>query len=318
MLKSIRMKKPYLKKVMGVNKSHHLFSFQPFSFAMVFLCSFLCSSAQAQTDSSRSVNKKGLHTFTMVAGTGYVGGLITLNHFWYKNTARQSFRFFNDNAEWKQVDKAGHFYTSFYLSYATASALKGYHVTHRRANMIGSLAGFLLSVPVEIMDGFSDGYGASAGDLVADAAGSVFFSGQQLAWNEIRIFPKFSFHRTGYAQLRPELLGENLLSEMVKDYNGQTYWLSFDVDKFTSFPRWLNIAVGYGAQQMIFARDGKNQDMGFTPFRQYYLSFDFDLTSIKTRSKVVKTLLYVANAIKFPSPTIEFSKKGSKFHSFYF
>ena len=118
--------------------------------------------------------------------------------------------------------------------------------------------------------------------------------------------------------MRPSLLGDNLLSETVKDYNGQTYWLSVDVDKFVSFPGWLNLAVGYGAQDMVFARDAANEASGFSPYRQYYLALDVDLSGIRTRSRVVRTLLYLVSTIRLPAPAIEFSTRGSKFHPFYF
>ena len=153
---------------------------------------------------------------------------------------------------------------------------------------------------------------------MADAAGPLFFLSQQLAWKEIRIQPKFSFQRTHYPSFRPELLGDDLFSEIVKDYNGQTYWFSFDVDKFTSFPRWLNIAVGYGAHEMVNARDSQNEAQGFSPYRQYYLALDLDLTAIRTRSRFLKALLYVANTVRLPAPALEFSRNGSKFHPFYF
>ena len=285
---------------------------------LLILCFFLnCHSIAAQTDSIQ-LKRRQLNTFMIASGAAYTAGLVTLNHVWYKDTERRSFRFFNDNAEWKQADKAGHFFASFYLSDVPARMLKGYGVDEKKANLLGALSGFLLTLPIEVFDGFSDGYGASVGDVVADAAGPAFFLGQQLLWQEIRVHPKFSFHRTGYAPLRPELLGDNLISEIVKDYNGQTYWLSFDLDKFTTFPKWLNLAVGYGAQEMIYARDTPNVVRGLNPHRQYYLALDLDLSGIKTRSKLVKTLLYVANTIRLPAPAIEFSAGGTKFHSFYF
>ena len=133
---------------MEVNKTHHSFFFRAFTFPFLFFCTLFCYSTHAQTDSTTVVNRKKLKTFIIASGVGYGAGLLTLNHLWYKNTERQSFRFFNDNAEWKQVDKAGHFYASFNLSYATASALKGRHVSCQKADMIGSLAGFLLTVPI--------------------------------------------------------------------------------------------------------------------------------------------------------------------------
>jgi uncharacterized protein YfiM (DUF2279 family) len=301
---------------MEENKFQCSFSLASFAFLLIFctVCSF---STHAQPDSSQ-VNRRKLKTIIVASASGYAAGLVVLNHVWYKDTGRQSFRFFNDNAEWKQLDKFGHFYNSFYLSYTSSRLLTISRIPDRKAYVFGALAGFLLTVPIEIMDGFSDGYGASAGDLVADAAGPAFFLAQKLSWNEIRMYPKLSFHRSGYAPLRPELLGDNLLSEIVKDYNGQTFWLSLDLDKFTAFPKWLNVAVGYGGQDMIYARDEQNLAQGFYPFRQYYFALDFDVTSIKTRSKFLKTLLFVVNAIKLPSPTVEFSKKGTRFRPFYF
>jgi len=274
--------------------------------------------AQPLADSTQ-VNRKRLNTFIIGSSAAYGVTLVGLNELWYKGNGRQDFRFFNDNYEWKQVDKIGHFYASFYLSYTAARILRWADVPTRKANFAAALTGFLLLVPVEVFDGFSPAYGASAGDLIADAAGPALYLGQTLAWGEIRISPKFSFHRTSYAPLRPNILGSDLSSEILKDYNGQTYWLSVDMDKFIpAFPKWLNLAVGYGANGMVSADDGQNRDLGYKPIRQYYLALDFDLTAIRTRSKAVKTLIYIANMVRLPAPAIEFSPHSTRFYAFYF
>jgi hypothetical protein len=60
---------------------------------------------------------------------------------------------------------------------------------------------------------------------------------------------KFSFHTTQY-QYRPNVLGSSLAEQMLKDYNGQTYWLSVNLHSFykgSKIPKWLNLAIGYGA-----------------------------------------------------------------------
>lgn len=267
---------------------------------------------------STGIDGSKLRRFTITTGALYVAGVAGLNYVWYKDTERQSFRFFNDNAEWKQMDKAGHFFSSFYLSALPSSTLKRCGVPSRKADLYGAIAGFMLTIPIEVMDGFSDGYGASPGDAVADAAGPLFFLGQQLGWNEVRIFPKLSFHRTDFPQRNPQLLGDNLLSEIVKDYNGQTFWLSLDMDRFAAVPAWLNLAVGYGAEGMINARDKQNLARGYDPYRQYFIGLDFDLTAIKTRSKLLRSVLSVVNTVRLPAPAFELSRKGSKFHLFYF
>lgn len=283
---------------------------------LLFLSS---ASGFSQADSVQQIHKPRLRTLVIGGTAAYGLTLAGLNHLWYADTRRQSFRFFNDNAEWKQVDKLGHFYSSFYFSYGTSRALQACRVPVRKADLWGALTGFAVLVPVEIFDGFSDAYGASTGDLIADAAGSTFYLGQSYLWNEVRIHPKFSFHRTDYAPQRPNTLGKGLPDEILKDYNGQTYWLSVDMDKFIHFPKWLNLAVGYGAQGMVYARTSQNLDAGVgTPYRQYYLSLDLDLSAFKTRSKVWNTLLFVASMIKVPAPSIEFSARGTRFHAFYF
>jgi len=272
----------------------------------------------AQADTTR-VYKKRLRSFVIGSTAGYAITMTGLNELWYKGNGHQSFTFFNDNSEWKQVDKLGHFYSAFYFSYGTSRALKWCSVKPRKSDLVGALVGFGVMAPIEIFDGFSPAYGASVGDLVADAAGAAFFLGQARLWDEPRIFPKFSFHRTDYAPMRPNLLGDGMPSEIFKDYNGQTYWLSVDMDKFIRFPKWLNIAAGYGAQGMTYARDEETIAAGFAPpYRQYYIGLDFDLRAIKSRSKVVNTLLFVANMIKLPAPTFEFSTKGTRFHVLYF
>jgi Predicted periplasmic lipoprotein (DUF2279) len=284
-----------------------------------FLCfALMVSQASAQSTDSLQIDRKRLTRFIVFSGVAYSGTLIGLSELWYKDAAQQSFRFFNDNAEWKQIDKLGHFYAGFYFSYGTSKALRWSNVSERKANLIGAATGFLILTPIEIFDGFSDAYGASSGDLIANAAGSAFFLGQSLLWNETRIYPKFSFHRTTYASLRPNTLGDGFTSELLKDYNGQTYWVCFDMDKFTKFPKWLNLAVGYGAQGMVYARDSQNQEAGYSAYRQYYLSVDFDLTGIRTRSKVLKVLFNLVSLVKLPAPAMEFSKKGVKFRPAYF
>jgi hypothetical protein len=276
--------------------------------------------AQAQHSDTvdASINRRGLRIATVSAGVVYGGMIVGLNELWYKDSGRQPFAFFDDTREWKQIDKLGHFYSGFYLSFGASKGLQHFNVPRRKADLIGAIAGFGMLVPIEVLDGFSEAYGASVGDVVADGAGALFFLGQQRLWSEVRLVPKFSFHTTRYSKLRPELLGEGA-SRMLKDYNGQTYWLSADVDKFFTFPKWLNVAVGYGAEGMIYARDEQHAANGYlAPRRQFYLSLDPDLSSIRTRSRLVKTLLFVASMVKIPSPTLEFSGKAARAHLLFF
>lgn len=282
---------------------------------LLFLITHLAFS-QSEDTTVASLNKKGLRHAVFASSLTYTASIASLNHLWYRHADKQSFRFFNDNAEWKQMDKLGHIYSSFYLSYGISRGLQHYHVPEGKADLIGSISAFAALLPIEIFDGYSTAYGASAGDLVANASGPLIYMAQKRIWNEVRIQPKYSFHTTRYAAIRPDVLGRGA-EQIIKDYNGQTFWLSADLDKFMTFPRWLNLAVGYGAEGMIFARDSQHADLAL-PYRQYYLSIDFDLTAIRTRSKVLRTVFFLAGMVKLPAPTLEWSGGSTKFHPLYF
>jgi hypothetical protein len=198
---------------------------------------------------------------------------------------------------------------------------------------------------VEIMDGFSSAWGFSCGDEVANLSGSLLFTLQQYFWDEQRIHWKFSFHQTSFAAERPSELGNSLLSETIKDYNGQTYWLSVSLASFfkkeTKFPKWISLAFGYGATGMVTGKpnviihpDGSvtNNSIAnqseiinsngridyFSRYRKYYFSLDIDFTKIKTKSKLLQSVFSVFNGFKVPFPAIELDKHGINFKPFYF
>lgn len=289
--------------------------------SMLICLSLLFGQATLSFSQDTIPNPNRLKDIALYGGIGYGTSLFILSEAWYKDQGFDKFKFFNDNAEWKQVDKLGHTFTTYNFSRVNYELLKKTHLSDQKAIFWSSAMSTLLSLPVEILDGFSPGFGFSYGDMIANATGSGLFYVQQKAWNEQRIKIKWSFHETSLARQRPNLLGSGLLEELLKDYNGQTYWASFDMHAFSKkrkFPKWLNLAVGYGAQNMVFARDDQNLNAGFNSFRQYYLGIDFDLSYIQTEKRWLKVLLFIADMIRLPAPTLAFTKKGVKGHLFYY
>lgn len=288
-----------------------------------FLLGLLLLFGQSITSFSQEAvpTEDKLKKIILYGGIGYGVSLFTLSQAWYKEQGLENFKFFNDNAEWLQIDKAGHAFTTYSVSRVGYELLKNTRLSDHQAIFWGSAMSTLLLLPVEILDGFSPDFGFSYGDMIANAAGSGLFLGQQVVWKEQRIKLKWSFHQTSLAQLRPNLLGSGLAEELLKDYNGQTYWLSLDVHAFAKesrFPKWLNFSLGYGAQNMVFARNEQNSAAGFENFRQYYLGIDFDLSYIKTDKKWLKALLFIGDTIRLPAPAIEFSKNKVKGRLFYY
>jgi hypothetical protein len=274
---------------------------------------------------SDTLNKKRLKTLVVSETAIATVALIGLNQIWYADYPRSHFHYINDNAEWLQMDKVGHVFSSYHLASLGANSLKWAGASRKSQLIYGSTLGLGFLTVVEIFDGYSANWGASLGDVAANVGGTALYVSQDLLWKEQRIVPKFSFHTTPYASARPNVLGSSLPEQILKDYNGQTYWLSANVHSFaksSSIPKWLNIAFGYGAEGMITGNDEFVNTI-FLPeskrYRQFYLSFDLDLTKIKTKSHFVKTILTVFNSIKIPAPTFEIKGSGgTKFHLLYF
>lgn len=254
---------------------------------------------------------------TVTGGALYAASLAGLYNLWYKDYPQSSFHWFNDSGEWLYMDKAGHTTASYWLARIGYNATRWSGVKENTAIWTGGMLGMVYLTTVEVFDGFSAGWGASPGDLMANTLGSALFIGQQAVWHKQPLSLKFSYWPTDYPQYRPDLLGENGLQSMLKDYNGQTYWLSGNIHSFlqpeSKFPRWLNVALGYGADGMLGANSNPPEYNGeplpdFDRVSQYYLTLDVDLTKIRTRSQTVKLILNTIGFIKIPFPAVEYNK----------
>lgn len=296
------------------------------NYVSIFIFFSIVYSINAQTSSfynkSDSLNIKRRNAVIISETALSLGTLFALDKLWYSDYPRTSFHFKNDNNQWKQMDKMGHVMTSYYLGKVGMEVLDWSGVSKKNQLIYGGTFGFTFLTAVEILDGFSKKWGASWGDILANASGTGLLIGQELLWEEQRIILKYSFSQTNYAKQRPNVLGENFIQQALKDYNGQTYWLSANIwsfNKESNFPKWLNLALGYGADGMLYGENTISNQLLQNPYRQFYLSFDIDLTKIKTNSKFLKTLFTTINFIKIPAPAIEYNtKNGFKLHYLHF
>ena len=293
----------------------------------LFVPSWMNGQEAAKQDTS-GIRRGRLTGVLAVEGTLYVASLTGLYFAWYKDYPQTTFHLFNDDGEWMQVDKCGHAITAFYISRIGYSTYRWSGVNETKAAWFGGLFGFAYMLNVEILDGFSSQWGFSLGDFTANTLGSAIFVTQQLAWHEQRFSLKYSFHQTKYAQYRPDLLGDNLIQNMIKDYNGHSYWISGNISSFlperSKFPRWINVAVGYGSEGMTgaFGNSANHNGQQIPPFpryRKFFLSLDIDLTRIRTKSAILRGIFTVVSFIKIPAPTLEYNTLGQfKVHALYY
>ncbi len=266
---------------------------------------------------------------------GYSGVMIALSSAWYSQYDKTGFHTFNDFPEWKQVDKVGHLYAAYIESRASMEMWRWTGLDRKKRIWIGGMSGAFYQTVIEVLDGFSAGWGWSWSDFSANILGSTALVAQELAWNDQRIKFKFSFHRKNYNdpqlnQRSDKLFGTSSAERLLKDYNGQTYWASMNLKPFfknANLPAWLSISVGYGAEGLFggtqnVAKDDNGNITFNRPdvkrFRQWFIAPDIDLTKIKTNKKGVKFLLTVLSAFKFPTPSLEFSNGKFKAHAIHF
>jgi hypothetical protein len=287
----------------------------------------LCNVNLYSKDTIQSKVNKNFYKFLAVEGVVLTGAITYLKHEWYHDKKRVPFHFYNDFKGWNQVDKFGHFYASYLESNIGYSLLKKFKFSEKKSLYFGGFQGLILETPIEFFDAYYQGWGFSLSDMVANSFGSLFFILQQKFFGKQLIKPKLSFSKSIYSKDANGLLGkDNLLSQFVYDYNGYTYWFSFSPNstfKLSRIPKWLNFALGYGANGMLGEFENKLIYRGvelpnYKRYRQFYFSLDIDLSKIQSNSKFLKKVFNIISYIKIPMPTIELSNKKLKGHYLFF
>lgn len=305
-----------------------------------------------QIDSSRLIRYVGLDGKTIYTITpekrkkrvwlvasgnivGYGAVMVGLYSAWYKDYPQTGFHTFDDWPEWKQMDKAGHFYSAYVESMGSMEMWRWTGIDRKKRIWLGGLSGAFYQTAIEVLDGFSAGWGWSWADFGANMMGSGALIAQELAWDDQRVRFKFSFHNKHYSdpQLEKrsdELFGSSTTQRFIKDYNGQAYWASLNLRSFmpaSNLPPWLSLSLGYGAEGLLGGRRNFDKDEAgnitfnrpdVKRYRQWFLSPDVDFSKIKTHSRAVRLLFTFFNAFKFPAPALEFSDGKLKGHLLYF
>ena len=319
-----------------------------FSILLSIPFSGICQTNQIDTTSyriaflepSKTYNKKRFYAYSAATVAIYTGTIVALDQIWYKDFEKAPFHTFNDLGEWEDMDKVGHLFSAWMESSANFDAALWTGVDRKKARWMGAGFGLLYQTSFEVLDGYSKKWGFSFADVGFNTAGALLFLGQDMAWQDQRIKLKVSSKRINYEsytvtsddgeasmdlQTRAiDLYSGNLAARYIKDYNAQTLWASANIYSFLNneesrFPKWLNIAVGYGAHNMFggFENEWEYEeksyripDGDFPRYRQFYLSLDIDMQKIKTKNNFVRLLLRVANTFKIPAPAIEVNTLG--------
>lgn len=296
---------------------------------------------------SDSLSQQRLNFSYASTGVAYSAVGYGLYNLWYKEYNQSSFHLFNDWNEWRNVDKMGHVSSAYIQSLAGYRIAKWSGVSDNKSIWYGVGLGTISQLGIEIMDGYSTEWGFSIPDMASNILGVGLFALQQNYWKDQKIIMKISNVTRSYPEefilpsngMGPsvslqerakDLYGTNYAQRFFKDYNSQTIWLSFDVSSLLlpnqNWPEWLNLAVGYGAENMFggFSNSWQTNAYQYSlsselypRYSQFFLALDIDFYKIRTKSPFVNTFLDIINSFHIPSPTIEFNTLGEvHFHFF--
>jgi hypothetical protein len=296
-------------------------------FPVLFLLNIFLFSSNVSNGQIDTLNRKCVAAVSISLGGAYITSTAALYHVWYKQSDQTQFHFFDDSRNWLYMDKAGHTYTNYQTARLVSDMYKWSGVNPRTAMWIGTGTGFAFQTTLEMMDGFSSDWGFSWSDVGANLAGAALFGTQEMIWNEQRILPKFSFFPSGFAKYRPEVFGDGFMEQLLKDYNGQNYWLSFSPGTIipeSSFPKWLCFSVGYGVNEKLvgdeeyYSTNYSGSNYEFHSYRQFLISADVDFAKIPCKNKTLAKILKQLNYLKIPFPTVEISRGNLRFNPIYF
>ncbi len=302
--------------------------------------------SQSFFEPSDTLHNKRFNTALIISAATYTGFSFGLYNIWYKKYNQEAFHFFNDWGEWEHMDKAGHFHTAYFQGVLCYKGARWTGLNKKKSLLTGIVCGTLFQSTIEVMDGFSSNWGFSVTDMAANLSGTAAFALQQYYWDDQRIQIKVSSIPASYpdspilstdqnasttlSKRADVLFGKNYFERFLKDYNAQTYWASVNVHSFlpdgNRWPRWLNVAFGYGAQNMyggfnnIWSENERHFQLNaieYPRYRQFYIGFDLDLPKLHPKNPFLKTICSMFNIFKIPSPALEVNTIGQiKFHFF--
>jgi len=274
-------------------------------------------------------NEKEAAGFYTGTGLVFAGSMAVLYYAWYRHDNAGRFRFFNDLNAWRGMDKMGHFTSTWWACQWVYEASQPLNIPARQKLILSIGIPVLFMSTVEVFDGFSQGYGFSVPDMVANGVGASLFFVQQHFWQRQDFVIKASFHENHLYKLRPELLGAGVPETWLKNYNGQTIWMSYPLNKLipvnTAIPDWLCLSAGIGAGGLLGSESNtwssKGQLVSYNQvqrYSRYLLSFDIDLCKLPLKGRFWSMFTSTFRWVKLPFPAIEYSGiRKWQVHPFY-
>lgn len=228
---------------------------------------------------------------------------------WWDGKLR-SFHIREDGNYALYADKCGHFMGGYFVSYFARESFLYTGVSWNKSILYGSLFGLALQTYVEVKDGFAKNTGFSPSDLAADIGGVVFFYLQNKKPVLQNFSPKWQYSPPDWIGVPQKARTHTFLD----NYNATTAWISINVKNLvwenqnSYWPKWLNIAVGYGINGYYTSHKTA----------RYVVGLDLNMVELLPEGPPLWNWLKQSlNCVKIPTPALEFTSDGTRFRIFY-
>ncbi len=267
-----------------------------------FVATLFRSSAGQERDSLfLGMNRKTVLNYSL---TAYSLASFYVEYQWWWKGNYKPFKYGNDgflNNYSLGVDKAGHFYTSYFYFQALYEFMEwgGFDKTTSMVTSMAIPAFYALSI--ELNDGFTY-FSFSGYDLTANMLG-IGYGVLQRQYPYLNHFKfKWSYYPSGTIPLDDKFIIAN-------DYDGHIYWLSTDVHGILPepmkgyWPKFLNIAVGYGAKNVSHRNAWLGEISSKGPkMRKFAVSLDYNLGSLNVDDDFLNVLRNIVDYFHYPAP----------------
>lgn len=224
------------------------------------------------------------------------------------------------------VDKFGHLYGGYSTSYLFTEAFITSGFGWEISNILGSLMGLGYMTYIEILDGYSKGFGFSPTDYYFDIIGSGFFLAQYY-------FPVLQNFNPKFMYVNPKWLGEKDRTpheSFIDNYSAQTFWISVNIQNLFGglvakyVPEWLELSIGYAAYSLCYPPLGNCDPRVTEPVssdawgnRKLIISIDYNLVKLLGDGPPFWNWFKQSlKLFKLPAPAIEIGKT-TKFYFIY-
>jgi hypothetical protein len=270
---------------------------------VIAILSFSLSIARAQEKDSATVLSVSEASLVPAA---IITGIIVLNQdaFW-KYATEVPFHISNDPPYAMHIDKFSHFYGSAAGSDVMSYAYELAGLSDVTSLWLGASLTFAAGVAIEMEDarhGDDPEYGFSPGDATGDITGASLPLLRHY-------FPVFNRLETKLSIWPSATYDAGVYKTIADDYESQYYWLSFDLHGVTPLPQWLNMAFGFGCENLLRPANGHSYQVpspNGTPYTDVYFGPDINLKGIPIEGAFWQGLANVLSYVRIPSPVLQF------------